>query len=55
MIEGYWVRISPAVCGLPIGAYLRIRPMAGELSRVSHTCVVVSETVPQRIPSHARY
>jgi Lrp/AsnC family leucine-responsive transcriptional regulator len=34
VIEGYSVRVSPAALGLPVGAYLRIRPMPGELNRV---------------------
>lgn len=35
VIEGYTTRVSPAAIGLPLGAYLRIRPMPGELSRVA--------------------
>lgn len=35
IIEGYSVRINPRALGLPIGAYLRIRPMAGELGHVA--------------------
>lgn len=35
VIEGYAVRVSPRALGLPLGAYLRIRPMPGELSRVA--------------------
>jgi len=34
VIEGYAVRVNAAALGLPIGAYLRIRPMPGELSHV---------------------
>ena len=35
VIEGYTTRVNPAAIGLPLGAYLRIRPMPGELSRVA--------------------
>lgn len=35
VIEGYTVRVNPAAIGLPLGAILRIRPMPGELQRVS--------------------
>ena len=35
VIEGYTVRVNPAAVGLPLGAYLRIRPMPGELARVA--------------------
>jgi Lrp/AsnC family leucine-responsive transcriptional regulator len=35
VIEGYAVRVNAAALGLPIGAYLRIRPMPGELDHVA--------------------
>lgn len=35
VIAGYTTRVNPAAIGLPLGAYLRIRPMPGELSRVA--------------------
>ncbi|MGI9352303.1 MAG: Lrp/AsnC family transcriptional regulator [Rhizobiaceae bacterium] len=35
VIEGYTVRINPAALGLPISAWLRIRPIPGELQRVA--------------------
>jgi len=35
VIEGYAVRVNTTALGLPIGAYLRIRPMPGELDRVA--------------------
>ena len=35
VIEGYAVRVNPRALGLPVGAYLRIRPMPGELNRVA--------------------
>lgn len=35
VIEGYAVRINAAGIGLPISAWLRVRPLPGELSRVA--------------------
>jgi Lrp/AsnC family leucine-responsive transcriptional regulator len=35
VIEGYTVRINPHALGLPIAAWLRIRPVPGELKRVA--------------------
>lgn len=35
VIEGYAARINPAAIGLPIAAWLRIRPIPGELKRVA--------------------
>jgi Lrp/AsnC family leucine-responsive transcriptional regulator len=35
VIEGYAVQVNAAALGLPIGAYLRIRPMPGELDHVA--------------------
>jgi Lrp/AsnC family leucine-responsive transcriptional regulator len=35
VIEGYTVRIKPEALGLPIAAWLRIRPIPGELKRVA--------------------
>jgi Lrp/AsnC family transcriptional regulator, leucine-responsive regulatory protein len=34
-IEGYAVTINPAALGLPLGAWLRVRPVPGELARVA--------------------
>jgi Lrp/AsnC family leucine-responsive transcriptional regulator len=34
VIEGYSVRINPAALGLPISAWLRIRPIPGQLQKV---------------------
>lgn len=45
IIDGYTVRISPPAIGLPIGAYLRIRPMPGELSRVAELLASIPEVV----------
>jgi Lrp/AsnC family leucine-responsive transcriptional regulator len=35
VVEGYSVRVNPTALGLPVGAYLRIRPMPGELNHVA--------------------
>ncbi len=35
VIEGYTVKINAAGIGLPISAWLRVRPLPGELSRVA--------------------
>lgn len=35
VIEGYGVRINPAALGLPISAWLRIRPIPGQLQKVA--------------------
>jgi len=35
VIQGYAARIDPAAVGLPLAAWLRIRPLPGELKRVA--------------------
>ncbi|WP_311032270.1 Lrp/AsnC family transcriptional regulator [Mesorhizobium koreense] len=35
VIEGYTVRVNPAALGLPIAAWLRVRPVPGEMKRVA--------------------
>lgn len=45
VIEGYMVRVNPAAVGLPIGAYLRIRPMPGELNRVADLLATLPEVI----------
>ena len=35
VIEGYTAKVNPAALGLPISAWLRIRPVPGELERVA--------------------
>jgi Lrp/AsnC family leucine-responsive transcriptional regulator len=35
VVEGYEARVSPAGLGLPLAAYLRIRPMPGQLRKVA--------------------
>jgi Lrp/AsnC family transcriptional regulator, leucine-responsive regulatory protein len=45
VIEGYTLRVDPGSIGLPVGAYLRIRPMPGELSRVAELLATLPEIV----------
>jgi Lrp/AsnC family leucine-responsive transcriptional regulator len=35
VIEGYGVRVNPAALGFPIAAWLRVRPVPGEMKRVA--------------------
>jgi Lrp/AsnC family leucine-responsive transcriptional regulator len=35
IIQGYTVRIDPGALGFPISAWLRVRPLPGELKRVT--------------------
>jgi len=35
ILLGYTIRVSHAALGLPIGVFIRIRPMPGELARVA--------------------
>jgi Lrp/AsnC family leucine-responsive transcriptional regulator len=35
VIEGYTVRVNPAALGFPIAAWLRVRPVPGEMKRVA--------------------
>jgi Lrp/AsnC family leucine-responsive transcriptional regulator len=34
IIRGYGARLDPAALGLPLAAYIRVRPMSGQLSKV---------------------
>ena len=45
VIEGYTVRVNPGAVGLPLGAYLRIRPMPGELSRVADMLAALPQVI----------
>jgi Lrp/AsnC family leucine-responsive transcriptional regulator len=49
VIEGYAVRVNPSAIGLPLGAYLRIRPMAGELNRVAELLAELLASLPEVI------
>jgi len=44
-IEGYTIRIDPAAFGLPLSAWLRIRPVPGELARVAEIIKTIPEIV----------
>ena len=35
IVEGYTIRINPAAFGLPLSAWLRIRPVPGQLATVA--------------------
>jgi Lrp/AsnC family leucine-responsive transcriptional regulator len=35
VIQGYGARVSPAALGLPLTAYVRVRPMPGQLRKVA--------------------
>jgi Lrp/AsnC family leucine-responsive transcriptional regulator len=35
VITGYRVQVSPAALGLPVAAFVRIRPAAGQLSKIA--------------------
>jgi Lrp/AsnC family leucine-responsive transcriptional regulator len=42
-IEGYRVAVNPAALGLPLGAWLRVRPVPGELGRVAEILKSIPE------------
>lgn len=44
-IEGYTIRINPAALGLPLSAWLRIRPVPGGLARVTEIVKTIPEIV----------
>jgi Lrp/AsnC family transcriptional regulator, leucine-responsive regulatory protein len=45
VIAGFELRVDPAALGLPITAYVRIRPVAGQLARVAEVAVRTPEVV----------
>lgn len=45
VIEGYTVRISPKALGLPLAAWLRIRPIPGQLQKVAEILQRLPEIV----------
>lgn len=45
VIEGYTVRINAPGIGLPISAWLRVRPLPGELARVADILYDLTEVV----------
>jgi Lrp/AsnC family leucine-responsive transcriptional regulator len=42
-IKGYTIRIDPAAVGRPLSAWLRIRPVPGELARVAEIIKAIPE------------
>src|SRR5919109_784278 len=42
-IQGYAAEINPAALGLPLGAWLRVRPVPGELRRVAEILKEIPE------------
>lgn len=45
VIEGYAVKVNASAIGLPLGAYLRIRPMPGELNHVAELIASIPQVV----------
>lgn len=45
IIRGYRLEIDPAALGLPLTAYIRIRPNPGQLTRVAELARVIPEVV----------
>jgi Lrp/AsnC family leucine-responsive transcriptional regulator len=48
VIGGYRLIINPAPLGLPIGAYIRIRPHAGQLQRIAD----LARSIPEVVECH---
>lgn len=45
VIEGYTVRLNPKALGLPLAAWLRIRPIPGKLAKVAEILQALPEIV----------
>jgi Lrp/AsnC family leucine-responsive transcriptional regulator len=45
IIRGYRLDVNPAALGLPIAAYIRIRPNPGQLPRIAELAQQISEVV----------
>lgn len=45
VIKGYRLEVDPTALGLPITAYVRIRPKAGQLSRIAGLAKQIAEVV----------
>jgi len=45
IIRGYYLDINPAAVGLPIAAYIRIRPNLGQLSKIAELAQQIPEVV----------
>ncbi len=48
VIQGYRLEINPVALGLPIAAYIRIRPNAGQLPRI----VELAQQIPEVVECH---
>jgi Lrp/AsnC family transcriptional regulator, leucine-responsive regulatory protein len=48
VIEGYRLDINPAALGLPIGAYIRVRPNPGQLSAIAE----LAQRIPEVVECH---
>ena len=45
VIQGYRLEVNPVALGLPITAYIRIRPNSGQLSRIAQLAQQIPEVV----------
>lgn len=45
VIEGYTVKVNPGALGLPLAAWLRVRPVPGELGRVAAILAKIPQIV----------
>jgi Lrp/AsnC family leucine-responsive transcriptional regulator len=45
VIQGYRLEMNPAALGLPIGAFIRIRPNPGQLPRIAELARQIPEVV----------
>ena len=45
IIVGYRLELDPRALGLPIGAYIRVRPSPGQLPRVAELAAQIAEVV----------
>jgi len=45
VITGYRVEVNPAALGLPLAAYVRVRPHAGQLGRIAELALQIPEVV----------
>jgi Lrp/AsnC family transcriptional regulator, leucine-responsive regulatory protein len=48
VIQGYRLEINPAALGLPIAAYVRIRPNSGQLPKLAE----LAESIPEVVECH---
>lgn len=48
IIQGYTVAINPVPLGLPIAAYIRIRPHAGQLAQIAE----LARSIPEVVECH---